>query len=111
MPKPQYIKIDGNFRKFLIKHTVLASAITFLLGFQIRSLISELIDTVINPLFSVDLNNDGEPDLKQIRKFTANIFGIKYPVGKLFLELIKTAVTIFVIYLSVVFITRYTDLM
>ena len=62
-------------------------------------------------LFSVDLNNDGEPDLKQIRKFTANIFGIKYPVGKLFLELIKTAVTIFVIYLSVVFITRYTDLM
>ena len=50
------------------------------------------------------LDKDGEPDMKQLKRFTTNIMGIKYPVGKLFLELIKTIITIGVIYLSIVFL-------
>ena len=46
--------------------------------------------------------------MKQLKRFTTKIMGIKYPVGKLFLELIKTIITIGVIYLSIIFLTRYT---
>ena len=104
----KYVKLDDDFSRFLIKHAVLASAFTFLLGVQIRELISQLVDTILKPLFSVDLDKNGEPDMKQLKRFTTNIMGIKYPVGKLFLELIKTIITIGVIYLSIVFLTRYT---
>ena len=76
--KNNYVKLDDNFSKFLIKHAVIASAFTFLLGYQLRELISVLIDTIIKPLFSIDLNADGEPDLKQIKNFTTNVLGIKY---------------------------------
>lgn len=106
--KNDYVKLDDNFSKFLIKHAVLASAFTFLLGYQLRELISVLIDTLIKPIFSIDLNDDGEPDLQQLKKFTTNVLGIKYPVGKLLIEIIKTIITIFVIYISIVFITKYT---
>ena len=106
--KNNYVKLDDNFSKFLIKHAVIASAFTFLLGYQLRELISVLIDTIIKPLFSIDLNADGEPDLKQIRNFTTNVLGIKYPVGNLILEIVKTLITIFIIYLSIIFFTRYT---
>ena len=104
----KYVKLDDDFSRFLIKHAVLASAFTFLLGVQIRELISQLVDTILKPLFSVDLDKNGEPDMKQLKRFTTNIMGIKYPVGKLFLELIKTIITIGVIYLSIIFLTRYT---
>ena len=64
----------------------------------------------MRPLFSIDLDRNGEPDLKQIQKYTAKILGTKYPFGKVLLELIKTLVTIFVVYLSVVFFSKYTSL-
>ena len=105
------IHFDGNFHKFLIKNAVIASAITFIIGFQIRSLLSALIDAMVKPLFSIDLDRNGQPDLKQIQKYTAKILGTTYPFGKVLLELIKTLATILVVYMSVVFLTKYTKLM
>lgn len=105
------IHYDGNFHSFLIKNAVIASAITFIIGFQIRSLLSALIDALVKPLFSIDLDRNGQSDLKQIQKYTAKVLGTNFPFGKVLLELVKTLATIFVVYMSVVFLTKYTKLM
>ena len=44
-----------NFKDFLIKNTIIASALTFLLGAQIKHLSSTILDALIDPLFSIDL--------------------------------------------------------
>ena len=55
-----------TFNKFLVKYTVIVSVITWIISAQLRPLSAVLINVLIAPLFSIDLNNDGEPDLKQL---------------------------------------------
>ena len=108
--KQKQIKFNDEFKTFIIKNTVFATAITFLLGYQIRIFINTLVDTIIEPLFSIDLNNDGKSDLKQLKKISQKMFGVNFPLGKLILEFSKTILTILIIYLIVKLLTRYTDL-
>lgn len=98
------------FQKFIIKYTVIASVFTWLLSAQLRELLDAIVDNISEPLFSMDINSDGKPDIQQLNKMIANIFGFKFPVGKILLGLIKTLLSILIIYLSVWFLYNYTDL-
>ena len=87
-----------NFKDFLIKNTIIASALTFLLGAQIKHLSSTILDALIDPLFSIDLDNNGEPDLIQLKRMTTNFLGFKFHLGKILSELIKAVLTILILY-------------
>ena len=101
---------DPEFRKFIIKNTVIASTFVFLLGNQIRSFSSVLVDALVEPLFSIDLDRDGKPDLKQLDKFITRVFGLKIPIGRVIMELIKTIVTLLLIYCIIKILMRYTSI-
>ena len=94
--------------KFVVKKAVVASAITYLIAGQVQSLASLTVDTLVEPLFSIDLDKDGNPDLKQLEKFVLELFGLKFPLGKLITQLIKFFVFIFFIYIALSLIMRYT---
>ena len=100
-----------TFNKFLVKYTVVVSVITWIISAQLRTLSAVLINVIIEPLFSIDLNNDGEPDLKQLEKYVMKSMGFKFPLGKLLLEILKTIVTIVMVYFGVMAITKHTDLL
>ena len=99
-----------NFNDFLIKNTIIASALTFLLGAQIKHLSSTILDALIDPLFSIDLDNNGEPDLIQLKRMTTNFLGFKFPLGKILSELIKAVLTILILYFVVSIFIKYTKL-
>ncbi len=96
--------------KFVVKKAVVASAITYLIASQVQSLASLTVDTLVEPLFSIDLDRDGNPDLKQLEKFVVKLFGIKFPLGKLITQLIKFIVFLFFIYITLTFFMEYTNL-
>jgi len=100
-----------TFNKFLVKYTVIVSVITWIISAQLRTLSIVLINVLIEPLFSFDLNNDGEPDLKQLEKYVMKSMGFKFPLGKLLLEILKTIITIVIVYYGVIAIAKHTDLL
>lgn len=96
--------------KFVVKKAVVASAITFLIASQVQTLASLTVDTLVEPLFSIDLDKDGNPDLKQLEKFVVNLFGLKFPLGKLITQFIKFIVFIIFIYIILTIFMEYTNL-
>tara|TARA_B100000768_G_C11038858_1_gene273332 strand:- start:180 stop:503 length:324 start_codon:yes stop_codon:yes gene_type:complete len=104
------MKNESIFTKFIVRKAIVASAITFLMANQTQKLASLLVDTIIEPLFSIDLDKDGNPDLKQLEKFVIEIIGIKFPLGKLITQIIKYIVFLIFIYYILNFFINNTHL-
>ena len=102
--------MDDKLTKFVIKYSIISSIAVFVIGGHLKDFSSNLIDLIIEPLFSIDLNNDGNPDLKELDKFNLRIGSITFPLGKIFLIIIKIFLEIIVIYYIVLFILKNTKL-
>ena len=98
------------FVNFIVKKAVVASAISFLIAGQTQKLASLVVDTLVEPLFSIDLDSDGNPDLKQMENFVVKLFGLKFPLGKLISQLVKFCVFILFIYIALSIFMKYTNL-
>lgn len=99
-----------DFQTFVIKYTIIGTSVAFILGQTVKEFIVILADTLTNPFFSVDLDNNGKPDLKELNSYATRLFGFKFPLGNLIMSLIKIAITFFVIYWLVKFLINYTNL-
>ena len=102
--------MDDKLTKFVIKYSIISSIAVFVIGGHLKDFSANLIDLIIEPLFSIDLNNDGKPDLKQLDKLNLRIGSITFPLGKIFLIIIKMFLEIMVIYYIVLFILKHTKL-
>jgi large-conductance mechanosensitive channel len=99
-----------SVREFVIKYTVFTSIVVWVIGNFSKHFLKDFIDLLIEPFFSIDLNENGEPDLKEILKYNLTIGNIKFPIGKIGLILLKFIIQIVIIYYIVYFIINYTDL-
>ena len=104
-------KQEITFKEFIIKYTVVASVVTWLISNNLKEFLDEIINSLIDPLFSIDIDENGEPDLIQIKRWINELFGFKFPIGKLILAIIKTILYLFLVYACVKFIFKYTDLL
>ena len=86
---------------FIIKTSVLTSLFVWLLGNKSSEFLTSITNLLIDPIFSIDLNNNGEPDLKELEKFNIKIGGKKLLVGKIILEFVKLIFHMFVIYIII----------
>lgn len=102
-------KEETAFKKFIIKYTVIASVFSWLLSVQFRELLDALVDNISEPLFSMDINQDGKPDIEQANKLIYSILGFKFPVGKVLLAIIKTILALVLIYVAIQILYLYTD--
>lgn len=99
-----------SIQEFIIKYSIIASLFTFIVGGRIGSFLDELINLIIEPFFSIDLNENGEPDLKELIKYNLQVGRVKLPLGKILLELIKLLMKILILYYIIKFILNYTNL-
>lgn len=101
---------EHSVRDFIIKYTICTSIIVWIIGSFSKTFMSDFIDLIIQPFFSIDLNENGEPDLKELIKYNLMLGNIKFPIGRIGLILFKFIIQIIIIYYIVYFIIHYTDL-
>jgi large-conductance mechanosensitive channel len=104
-------KVDYSiFSTFMIQRNVIPLTIGVLLSLRLRTFINHIVDTLINPLFSIDYDKDGIPDISEISELlNISIIGVKYNFGFLFLELIKILMFIIVTYFFIIMLYVNTD--
>ena len=74
-------------------------------------MINSLLETIIFPIFDVDMNHNGIPDYQEISKIlNFTIFGISFNFGFFFLNIIKYLLFIVIVYLLIQVISKKTNL-
>tara|TARA_A100001035_G_C27769714_1_gene495666 strand:- start:61 stop:483 length:423 start_codon:yes stop_codon:yes gene_type:complete len=93
------------FTKFVIKNTIVAGSLVFVIGLKTRDLIQSFLDSVINPFFK------DKKSITQITKaFQFTIFGLTFTFTDFVLDLIKYTMFMLFIYIIVIIIYTRTDL-
>ena len=99
------IKNRSIFTQFMIRNTIIAGSLAFVIGLKTRDLIQSLLDAIINPFFK---------DKKRISKvtnvFKFTILGMKFCFSDFLLDLIKYLIFLLISYLIVITVYLKTDL-
>tara|TARA_Y100000389_G_C17433638_1_gene504197 strand:- start:1355 stop:1678 length:324 start_codon:yes stop_codon:yes gene_type:complete len=72
---------DTHFITFILKYTVISSVLCLILADIYKQHINALISYVIDPIFSIDLDQNGEPDLKQLKGWSVTLKQTTVPIG------------------------------
>ena len=96
-------KKDSNkiLKKYIINISVLTSTIVLIIANIYNDYMDKILRDLIAPLFSVDLNGDGEPDMKQLRDAKVKIGKMIFPVGNLIYNILMLSIKIGILYLIV----------
>ncbi len=98
------IKNRSIFTQFVIRNTIIAGSLAFVIGLKTRDLIQSLLDAIINPFFK---------DKKRIRRvtnvFKFSILGMKFCFSDFLLDLIKYLIFLLISYLIVIGVYLKTD--
>ena len=100
-------KMNSKFKRLFIKYSVLASILTFIVAKLYIKYIDDLISCLIDPFLSIDLNNDGKPDLKQLKNMVLQLKNIKIPIGLIIYNTIIFVINIYLLYIIVILIMKY----
>ena len=101
---------NTTVKNFIIKTTVITSLIVWILGNHTSNFLKSLSDLLIDPLFSIDLDKDGIPDLKELDRYNVTIGNIKLPFGRILIEFLKLLFNILFVLLFIYIIINFTDL-
>lgn len=74
------------------------AAIATVFSRMIADLSYSFIDNILLPIFKIDLNNDGKPDLNSFINTKLDIFGCKVKIGLFILEIIKFLSVLLILY-------------
>lgn len=98
-----------SVKDYIIKTTIITSLFVWILGKKTSDFLSSIVNLIIDPFFSIDFNNNGEPDLKELEKYTVKIGNKKIQLGKIILEFIKLILHLFTIYMLIYIVLHKTD--
>jgi hypothetical protein len=102
--------LDYKMKKVIIKYSVIISLFTFTLSKFFKRAIDQVVDVFLSPLLTVDINQDGQPDIHQLSKWNIKIGNAELKIGQLIFAIIKLVLQILVVYLILSFILKYTSL-
>lgn len=103
-------KNNISVKEFIIKTTVITSLFIWILGRKISEFFNIFTGLLIEPFFSFDLNENGEPDLKELMSYKLTIGNVKIPIGRIIMEIIKLLFHLLIIYILIYVILNKTDL-
>lgn len=101
---------NTSVKNFIIKTTVITSLVVWILGSHTSNFLKSLSNLIIDPLFSIDLDQDGIPDLKELDKYNVTIGNIKLPFGRILIEFIKLVFNIVCVFILIYIAINFTDL-
>lgn len=87
-----------NFFSFLKENNIMEAAIATVFSRMIADLSYSFIDNILLPIFKIDLNNDGKPDLDSFINTKLDIFGCKIKLGLFILEIFKFFSILLILY-------------
>ena len=102
--------LDYKMKKVIIKYSVIISLFTFTLSKFFKRAIDQIVDVFLSPLFAIDINQDGKPDINQLRKWNIKFGDTELKFGQLIFAIIKLILQILVVYLILLFTLKYTSL-
>ena len=88
----------NDFKQFIMKYSLISSILMWTLSDRAQNLIRLGIDAFVDPIFAIDLNNDGEPDIDRIKRLQLSFCGIHIRYGEFLVELIKSIIVCFGMY-------------
>ena len=91
-----------SFRQFLIKNNVFVTVVGMLVGSELRTLVLSVTNNLIDPIFNIDLNNNGKDDLKCLFNSESKVLGMTFKYGKVLKDLLH-----FIIMIIIAFIIAY----
>ena len=75
-----------------------------------QNLIRLGIDAFIDPIFAIDLNNDGNADINHIKNLEISFCGIHIRYGEFLVELVKSLIICLCMYSIVNYLIKNTDI-
>ena len=103
-------QIDPNIKKIIIKYSVIVALFTFTVSRFFKTAIDQIVDVFLSPLLTVDINQDGKPDLKQLKKMDVKIGNVNFKFGQLLFAIIKLFLQILIVYLILCYVLNHTHL-
>ena len=100
----------NDFKQFIMKYSFISSILMWTLSDRAQNLIRLGIDAFIDPIFAIDLNNDGEPDIDRIKRLQLSFCGIHIRYGEFLVELIKSIIVCFGMYKLINYLIKNTDI-
>ena len=100
----------NDFKQFIMKYSFISSILMWTLSDRAQNLIRLGIDAFVDPIFAIDLNNDGEPDIDRIKRLQLSFCGIHIRYGEFLVELIKSIIVCFGMYKLINYLIKYTDI-
>ena len=95
-----------TLKKYIINISVLTSTIVLIVANMYTEYIDKILKDIIAPLFSIDLDNNGVPDLQQLKNYHITVRNVKFPLGNLIYNLSILVIKIFILYLITVYLLK-----
>ena len=100
----------NDFKQFIIKYSFISSILMWTLSDRAQNLIRLGIDAFVDPIFAIDLNNDGEPDIDRIKRLQLSFCGIHIKYGEFLVELVKSIIVCYGMYKIINYLIHNTDI-
>ena len=101
---------DDKITKFIIKYSIISSLVVWIIGTSISDCLNNILNIIISPLFKIDLNDDGKPDLHELRDMAVHIGSFKFEIGFFLYTLIQLFLKVMIVYFLLYAILFKTNL-
>lgn len=99
---------EPDVKKIVLRYSIITSVICLIIADLYVAYSDKFINYFLLPILSVDLNNDGEPDLTQMKKYNLKLFNkFNFPIGLIVFHIIILLMKIFLLAWLLKFILKY----
>lgn len=97
-----------DIKKLILKYSIITSVVCLIIADLYVTYSNKIINYLLVPFLSIDINNDGEPDLKQLKAYRLKLFrGINIPIGLLVYHIIILLLKILLLFVIIQQILKY----
>jgi len=94
---------------FIAKYSIITAVVTLVVAQMYNTHIDRFVSYIVAPLFSVDLNMNGHPDLMQMRNYQFSVFNakFKFPIGMIFYNFIELCVKLLILLIIIKLMLKF----
>lgn len=108
-PSEKMPNTRASLLSFIAKYSVITSIVVLIVAQLYNEHMDKFVTYLISPIFSIDLDLNGEPDLEQIRRLQIRLFNgsFKFPIGLILYNFIVLFIKLVVLFAMLKLILKY----